>query len=154
MNIKKRTLSRIIAIQVLYQYDFFDGQKDIANLKKNISHILQSYLENSDELKKLANEELSKIVDLEFLENLLEKIISNLPEIDAIITQNVKNGNRFASEKDILKQILRLGTFELKFIHETPKNVIISEYTNIASQFYEPNIINFVNGVLENIVNS
>ncbi|MFC1659078.1 transcription antitermination factor NusB [Pseudomonadota bacterium] len=144
MILKKRSFSRLIAIQALYQYDFFSTKKSLDEIK---NEIIDYYL-GKNQNKKISK--LSNIVDINFLENLLNGIWINLEKIDNII-KNIKTNVEITKVDLMLKQILRLGTLELVFIKNIPKNVTINEYVNITSQFYEKNVTNFINGVLEYI---
>ena len=48
----------------------------------------------------------------------------------------------------ILLTGLLMSYRELKFINKTPFKVIIDEYVNIASSFYDKKSVDFVNAIL------
>ena len=166
MTIKKRTLSRLTAVQVLYQYDFFKGVEEPSKIKAGVlDYYLKSKIEDFDltETQTASNvkveeskeaPKLSKIIDLGFLDKLLDNIFANLVDIDETIQKFVNDKEDPRKTDELLREILRLAVLELKFIKDAPKNVIINEYTNLTGQFYEKNITSFVNGVLENIAKS
>jgi N utilization substance protein B len=135
----KRNFSRLIAVQVLYQYDFYKSEKDLSSLKADtIDCFKVEYAEKYD-----------KLADVEFVDVLVDGVIKNLEKIDAKIKEfSIKEQK---SQDDFLKQIIRLAVFELEILKDAPVKVVINEYVNISSEFCDEKIVNFVNGILDNI---
>lgn len=141
---RKRTLSRLMAIQIFYQFDFFNREK---NLEEILREVVENYLLDT---KKDPTSFRSKI-DENFLNDLVFGVASDVTKIDLEITNFLKAGHRLENLDDVLKQLLRMGTFELKFLQEIPFKVIINEYVNIASCFFPTPKIPFVNATLNNL---
>lgn len=140
---KKRSLTRLIAIQVAYQFCFFDEKKDLAAVKNDV---IQNYVIDADDNISSYEDK----IDEEFLDNLLyslevkDKIIEEIQPF-------LKEGFSFERLDDVLQQILSFATFELKFMKDTPFKVVIDEYVDITASFFEEKKITFINGILENM---
>ncbi len=143
----KRSLSRLIAVQSLYQYDFYHGEKDIHQLAQQLS---ENYFLSEEEEKPTSY--LNKI-DPALLETLLSGIILVLPTVDEEIKSFLKDEWRIENLPDLMLPILRLGSFELKFMKNIPIKVAISEYVDLAACYYEEKKVTFINKVLQNIAN-
>lgn len=143
-NLRKRTLSRLIAIQVFYQYEFFERKKDITNLK---NEILENYALE-------ANETISsyrKKVDEVLIDNLLNGILQDEEKIKKEITTLLKEGYYLENLEEVLRHLILIAAFEINNSGDTPLKVIISEYVDIAAAFFPDKKITFVNGILENL---
>ncbi len=143
-KINKRSVTRLIAIQTLYQYYFYEQKHDIATLKKEL---LDNYL-----LSEESNiEPYHDKIDTKLLQNLTSKIIILLPEIDQDINEFLQEQWDLEKLPDVLLQILRMANLELKLAKDTPVKVILSEYVDIAACFYDSQKVTFVNSILENL---
>ena len=141
---KKRSLSRLMAVQILYQNDFFAGEKTIAEIKKDL---IENYTLNDDEEPTSYHEK----IDEEFLENLLTGSTLDCEGIDGEVAYLIKDGWNLDRLDEILLQILRLGTFELKFVRDIPAKVIIDEYVDITSAFFSDKRLTFANATLDSL---
>lgn len=143
----KRSFSRLVALQSLYQYDFYQGGVDIDMVAKKL---LENYFLSGDE--EISSSYQNK-VDNNLLESLVSGIILVTPLIDKEIQLSLNAGWEIDKLSDVLLPILRLAIFELKFMEQTPTKVIINEYVDLAACFYEEKKVTFVNGFLQNIAN-
>lgn len=81
------------------------------------------------------------------MEHLVRGVIKNIDEIDSLIT-------RFAPEWPldqitiVDRNVLRLGTYELRYDSEIPAKVAINEAIELAKAFGGESSGKFVNGVL------
>jgi transcription antitermination protein NusB len=127
-----RHLSRTIAMQSLYQWDFLGMPED-----KDISEIIEF---NRSEFA-------PKFDDEEFVEELVDGVIKHQSGIDEVIT-------KFAPEWPIEtitfidRSVLRLGVYELKYAEKIPAKVAINEAIELAKGFGGQSSGKFVNGVL------
>ena len=126
----KRSTSRRLAMQILYQYDM--GQQDIDSVVSLASQS-ESFLEET----------------LEFANFLVLGVLDNLAEIDKLI---VEKSIGWSIERITLvdKAILRLAIYEAKFL-KTPPSVVINEAVNLAKKFSTDDSSKFVNGILGNL---
>ena len=131
----KRTLSRIIAMQVIYNYNMtktldFNGIIDIVN----------------DETCEY---------DLEYLKELVNGVIDNQSQIDFMISINLK---KYTLDRlsVVDRSLIEIGTYELLFTN-TPKNIVINEIVEISKEYSELDdykTSKFNNAVLDAIAKS
>ncbi len=88
-----------------------------------------------------------------FAEQLLRGIESNRERIDEALkatTQNWRLERMAATDRSIL----RLAAFEIMFFDETPGPVAINEAIELAKRYGTNNSSQFVNGILDRLLNS
>ncbi|MFT6077576.1 MAG: N utilization substance protein B [Myxococcota bacterium] len=145
-NLPKRFLSRLIAVQSFYQYEFYQKKKPIDILSKNL--VDNYFLVESEESSSYADK-----IDSDLLESLLSGFMLAQDKIDDEITPFLKGEWKIEDLADLILPILRLATFELKFMKDVPTKVVISEYVDLAACFYDAKQVTFVNSILQNIAN-
>lgn len=125
-----RHLGRTIAIQTLYQWDFNDRKIDILEvLRQNRESFAPEFNDGG------------------FMEHLVKGVVEHIEEIDSLIT-------KFAPEWPldqitiVDRNVLRLGTYELRYDLEIPAKVAINESIELAKAFGGESSGKFVNGVL------
>ena len=101
--------------------------------------------EESDILEDANNE------GLEFTSKILKTFATNYNEINEIISSNLK-GYTINRLNKIDLAIITLAVIELKFINETPKEIVINEAVELAKKYSTEKSPRFVNGVLADIV--
>ena len=140
-SIRKKTASRIAAIQILYLHQFNDQP-----LFESISTYELHY-------KKFLLEKLDiKELDTNLLSDLLENFDKNMDAYDTIIEKNLSKDWKIARLGKNELNILRLSIFELKFFRKFDKKTIINEYVSLFNNFCgEPD---FANGFLNNVLKS
>lgn len=126
-----RHLSRTIAMQTLFAWDFNGREKD--GLDELIGENLEQFAPGFD--------------DHGFVKDLTEGVIKKIDDIDNYII-------KFATEwpldqiNTVDRNILRIGVFELVFDEKIPAKVAINEAIEIAKAFGGESSGKFVNGVL------
>lgn len=141
----RRTLSRLIAVQILYQKSF--NQIDESNIGQIKNDVVENYLiDFNDEI-----ESYREKIDENFLDNLLSGLPMVIDTIDEIIEKNLKKNWQIKDLDEILLQILRLAIFELKYIKNIPVKVVIDEYVSISASFFDEKKVTFVNATLDKI---
>jgi N utilization substance protein B len=125
-----RHLSRTIAMQTLFAWDFNDKKDDLDDL---IKENFKQFAPNFD--------------DQGFVENLVFSTVKNLDKIDNYI---VKYATEWPLDQitAVDRNILRLGVCELIFDEKMPAKVAINEAIEIAKSFGGDTSGKFVNGVL------
>lgn len=125
-----RHLARAIALQSLYEWDFHGCVGDVHGI---IVRNLEEFAPKLDEK--------------EFAQKLVKGIAEHRDDIDATIT-------RFAPDWPLPKitvvdrNVLRIGTYELKYDTDIPSKVAINEAIELAKTFGGESSGKFVNGVL------
>ncbi len=140
-SIRKKTASRIAAIQILYLHQFNDQP-----LFESISIYELHY-------KKFLLEKLDiKELDTNLLSDLLDNFDKNADAYDIIIEKNLSKDWKIERLGKNELNILRLSIFELKFFKKFDKKTIINEYVSLFNNFCgEPD---FANGFLNNVLKS
>lgn len=145
-KVNKRSFSRFFATQILFSY-FSDTSesKDISDLK---SFMEEYYI--SDEFSQDDSEEYKKDVNIDFLDELLNGVLNNLEKIDNILNENLTGKYTFNVIDKLIAIILRLAVYEFNWTN-TDKKIIINEYVDIASEFFDPKATSFVNAILDKL---
>lgn len=142
--IVKKSVARLMAIQILFQFDFYNKAKSIEDIKEEI---LDSYLiDFEDDIKSFRSK-----IDKKHLNNIIPDIVKVINIIDQEITKFLDPEFTLDKIENITKQILRVAIFEIKYFDKIPAKVIINEYTDIASSFDGETKVKFVNSILDNI---
>ncbi len=128
-----RHLSRSIAMQSLYEWDFF-GQKT-GTLETIIERNIAEFgpgLENKD-----------------FIRQLIKGVVDHLSQIDKIISASAPEWP-LAQIPVVDRNVLRLGLYELLFANkeEVPPKVAINEAIELGKNFGGESTGRFINGVL------
>lgn len=126
-----RHLSRTIAMQTLFAWDFNDRQN--TNLDELIKENFLQFAPNFD--------------DHGFVENLVKGVLSRVEDINAYI---IKYATEWPLDQITIidRNILRLGIYELVFDKSIPAKVAINEAIEMAKTFGGDSSGKFVNGVL------
>ena len=140
-SIRKKTASRIAAIQILYLHEFNDQPlfESISTYELHYKKFLLKKLDIND-------------LDTNLLSDLLENFDKNKDAYDTIIEKNLSKDWKIGRLGKNELNILRLSIFELKFFKKFDKKTIINEYVSLFNNFCgEPD---FANGFLNNVLKS
>ncbi len=131
---RKRTLAREFALQLLYQTDITHDTYDIS-----LNNFWQAHSEENieEEVKKFTNE-------------LVKGVTENLAVIDVKIAQYATNW-QLKRMAVVDRNILRMGCFELMFCDDIPFKVSINEAVELAKKYSSLEASKFVNGILDKI---
>ncbi|MEK7618264.1 MAG: transcription antitermination factor NusB [Patescibacteria group bacterium] len=130
-----RHLSRSIAVQSLFEWDF-NGRVS------KIKTIAKGQMKNAK----------SEIKEPEFIFQLAEGVAENLAAIDDLI---VKHAPEWPVDQISLvdRNVLRVGIYELMFLKQVPPKVVINEAVELAKTFGGDASGKFINGVLGALYN-
>jgi transcription antitermination protein NusB len=125
-----RHLSRTIAMQSLFAWDFNGRQENLKNVIK-------------EHIQEFAGE----VEDTAFIYELSDGVAKNLSQIDEII---IKHAPEWPIEQipPVDRNVLRLGIYELIFLKQVPPKVAINEAVELGKTFGGEAAGKFVNGVL------
>lgn len=87
----------------------------------------------------------------DYSKKLIAGVIENKTAIDEIIIDQLANWT-YDRVGLVEKTILRIATFELKFLTEIPDGVAINEAVELAHKYGDEKTSKFINGVLSKIV--
>ena len=151
MNISSnKSLSRLAAVQTLFQFDFNKKMKleelnsindmDLSEIYQTIENINS----NMEEFKNLK-------IDKNWFLILVNDVFNNRSIIDASLSNFLESDWSLERMDPTITNILRCAYIEFKNYSNIPSKVVINEYTNIASSFFNKPEVNFVNGVLDKV---
>ncbi|EAC6745624.1 transcription antitermination factor NusB [Listeria monocytogenes] len=86
----------------------------------------------------------------DYMEKLVEGVMANKAEIDAIIEPNLDNW-RMGRLSKVDLSLLRLSVYEIKYLDDVPNRVSLNESIEIAKIYSDEKSSKFINGVLANI---
>lgn len=147
---KPRTVSRMAAVQALYQMDLAgtDAGDVIEQFTAATVKPRQPEADDDGEAESLTSLEGG---DVTFFADVVKGVVRRQREIDPLVDQQLRTGWRLVRVDSILRAILRGGVFELLERSDVPARVTINEYINIAKAFFEADEPKVVNGVLDRI---
>lgn len=129
-----RHLGRVVALQVVYEHSFYEGEAG------KLDQILQRHLEYQSK----------NLTKTDFTVDLVKGVTAKIEELDDLIQPHATQ--RPLPEIPIIDLcILRIGTYELHFADDIPPKVAINEAVELAKHYGGENSSKFVNGVLGTI---
>ncbi len=130
---RKRTQSRVFALQILYQIDIRGD----------------SYIDCLNGFWQTMEEEVEDQVK-DFTTELVLGVTNNIEQIDKKIVEYATNW-QIQRMAVVDRNILRLGCYELIFRGDIPPKVSINEAVELAKKYSSPEAGKFVNGILDKI---
>ncbi len=125
-----RHLARALAMQSLYEWDFYGGNKEAKEI------VERNILEHAAEFD-----------EKEFAQAIVDGVIGHQEEIDTTISKFAPDWP-LAKITTVDRNVLRIGTYELLFNFDIPSKVAINEAIELAKTFGGESSGKFVNGVL------
>ena len=145
-----RSSSRLAAVQALYEYGF--GEKTIDQIAREFMNgdIGAEVIEEKDDF---GTEEFAPVMPAEptLFSGILASYAENADHINEMIKSSLAADWTEDRVEKTLKAILQAGIAELLAFPETPVAVILKEYVDLASCFYDGAEIRVTNGILSNI---
>jgi N utilization substance protein B len=133
---RKRTLAREAALQMLYQAEFLKGD--------SMQTMIMDFWESNSEMDQMSRD---------FAEKIVYGVTKHLDVLDELITRYAQNWN-LSRMAIVDRNVLRLATFELLHCDDIPPKVTINEAVNLAKRFSQNDSGKFVNGILDRVVHS
>lgn len=128
-----RHLGRTIALQTLFEWDFYSGTK---KLEEALQH-------NVDEFT-------PKFKDVDFTVALVNGVVEHIAELNELIRTYAPDWP-LEQITTVDRNVLRIGIYELKHDKTIPPKVAINESIELAKTFGGESSGRFVNGVLGSI---
>jgi len=127
----KRSKSREIALQVLYQIDMGEGDAEEA------FNLFWDHFTPSQDLK-------------DFSQLIVQGVHHHIEEIDAII-EHYSEHWRLKRMTIVDRNILRSAIYELLFCADVPTKVVLNEAVELGKKFGSNKSGSFVNGILDKV---
>jgi N utilization substance protein B len=138
-NPKLRRVSRVSAVQALYQMDV-SGVTNAQVVKEFLDHRF-----GYDDEPGMVH------ADEAYFEDIMAGVVSNQVDIDAAISKHLTEKWPLRRLDATLRALLRSATYEIMRRPDVPAVVIITEYMAIATDFFSGKEPGMVNGVLDKI---
>lgn len=133
-----RTITRENAMRVLYQIFLYKKNK----IDYTTNGIIEEYMNN------IPLEE-RKIINTEFLKELVEGVLNNINDIDNNISKYLENWT--IDRLGLTDQaIIRISVYELLYTN-TPNLVCINEAIELSKKYSDEKVSKMINGVLDKI---
>ena len=133
-----RTITRENAMRVLYQIFLYKKNK----IDYTTNGVIEEYMNN------IPLEE-RKIINTEFLKELVEGVLNNINDIDNNISKYLENWT--IDRLGLTDQaIIRISVYELIYT-DTPNLVCINEAIELAKKYSDEKVSKMINGVLDKV---
>lgn len=136
----QRGVARLAAVQALYQMDIGDAALE------DVMGQFRPRLKGGE-----FNDENYLPGDADFFGQILKGVLKNQLAIDPKIDEALVEDWPVERIDSTLRAVLRAGAFELLYRTDIPKNVVLSEYVDVANAFFEGAETGMVNAVLDKI---
>jgi N utilization substance protein B len=137
---RARTVARLAAVQALYQMELAgEGVETVISEFSN--HRFDSDIEG---------EALAEADETYFAE-IVRGVVTEQRELDAAVKARLASNWRLERLDATLRALLRSGAWELLKQPETPREVVIDEYVELAKAFFDDAEARFVNAALDGV---
>lgn len=138
---KTRHRAREVALQILYRYDVAQ-QTEHTPIPEG-AELLKDLTRHFDHFK--VPEDLRG-----FAAQLVSGTLLKISELDPLIEANTANW-KMSRLAPVDRSLLRMATYEMREIPETPATVVINEAVELAKQFGNEETPSFINGILDSV---
>ena len=133
-----RTMTRENAMRVLYQIFLYKKNK----IEYTVENTINEYMDNMPL-------EDRKTINIEFLKELVEGVLTNIDDIDKEISKYLENWT--IDRLGLTDQaIIRISVYELLYT-DTPNLVCINEAIELSKKYSDEKVSKMINGVLDKV---
>ncbi|MEQ8664367.1 MAG: transcription antitermination factor NusB [Rhodospirillales bacterium] len=147
MSLALRTSSRLAAVQAHYELDLVGG--DAGEVAAAFMSKRWNQAATADSLADITSD--TDTLDEAFFADLMEGTVRELAVIDDKIRGALTKPESYERLEPLVRAILRVGTYELVNRIDVPVKVVISEYIELARDFFEGTQVKLINGVLDTL---
>ena len=137
-----RRLARELALQALYSLDLNDG----LTAPQALSFVAAGAALEPDDGESRERDAQAEL----YAQSLVEGTVEQLAVIDEIVQKASRNW-RLERMARVDRNVLRLATYELRFVLDVPMKVVINEAIEVAKRYGGAESAAFVNGLLDRI---
>ena len=135
-----RTVARLAAAQALYEIE-------VASTSPH--EVVPAFV--SSGFRGLIEDGEAGPADARFFEQLVLGVSGDLPTVDPMLTDALEPEFTLGRLEVLLRAILRLGAYELVALGDVPAKVVITEYVELAHDFFSGREPALVNAVLDRL---
>ncbi|WP_292263400.1 transcription antitermination factor NusB [Brevundimonas sp.] len=137
---RARTIARLAAVQALYQMELAgEGVETV------IDEFSRHRFDADIEGQMLAE------ADEDYFAQIVRGVVTGQVEIDAAVKARLASNWRLERLDATLRALLRCGAWELRDRPDTPREVVIDEYVELAKAFFAEAEAKFVNAALDGV---
>lgn len=137
---RRRSAARLAAVQAIYQ---------MAQTGEAAGEVVRQFEDHRFDAA--PDEAAIADPDRSFFADLVAGAAGRREELEALIGTALARNWSLARIEQVVKAILTVGVFELKYRPDVPAPVVINEYVEIAHAFYAEGEPGFVNSVLDRL---
>ncbi|HRH19177.1 MAG TPA: transcription antitermination factor NusB [Brevundimonas sp.] len=137
---RARTVARLAAVQALYQMELAGAGVE-AVIREFSDHRFDDSLED----------ELMAEADEVYFADIVRGVVADQARVDAAVTRRLAEGWKLARLDATLRALLRSGVWELIQRPDTPREVVLDEYVELAKAFFDDRDAGFVNAALDGV---
>ena len=136
-----RSVARLTCVQALYQMEISG-----VGVETIVREFSQHRFDRDLEGERLAQ------ADEEFFADILRGVVADRETVDEVITRRLAEGWRLERIDATVRAILRCAVYELTGSPQTPREIAIDEYVEVAKSFFGASSETaFVNGILDRV---
>jgi N utilization substance protein B len=139
---RARSVARLAAVQALYQMEV-SGVGAEAVVREFAEFRFDRDIEG--EQQQLAQ------ADEAYFGEIVKGVVADQADIDRAIVKRLATGWRLERLDATVRAILRAGAYELMRKPETPTEVVIDQYLELAKSFFDATETGFINAALDGI---
>ena len=147
MSLALRTSSRLAAVQAHYELDLVGG--DAGEVAAAFTSKRWNQAATVDRIDDIATD--APAMDEAFFSDLMDGTVREISPIDERICDALSKPESFTRLEPLVRAILRVGTYELVYRIDVPAKVVISEYVELARDFFDGTQVKLINGVLDTL---
>ncbi|WP_375326722.1 transcription antitermination factor NusB [Candidatus Tisiphia endosymbiont of Nemotelus uliginosus] len=148
-KISSKTIARIAAVQLMYQYQL---EVPAPNINLLMQQMIQFY--QDERARNNSNNSIKVKFSISYFEALVKCVVLKLAQIDNIIIKYLASEWAITNLPILLVALLRVAVCELLYFPHVPRKVIINEFTDIGSDMVNDHEVAFINSILDNIATS
>ena len=137
---RARTVSRLAAVQALYQMELAETGVD-AVIQEFSDHRFDDRLDNAWMAE----------ADEAYFAEIVRGVVEHQARVDRLIAQRLAEGWKLARLDATVRALLRAGAWELMERPDTPREVVLDEYVELAKAFFDDKDARFVNAALDGV---
>ncbi len=142
-KIRAKINSRILAVQCIYAYETWLYHSESVDINQLVIDVVS--INNLD----LLNLKTNDPIDKKYLLKMIRGVVADLSALDQKASLYIAHNWKIERLPKLVKNIIRLGIYELINTKEVNKSIIIDEYLEIAKLFKHEGEVGFINTVLD-----
>lgn len=139
----RRSASRLAAVQALYQIDVTGAPAESV-----MTEFVRYRMHAKQGMPETGETDRTHFVDV------VRGSTGDREHLDRMLTASLSEGWALERMDRVLCATLRAGAYELAARSDIPARVVISEYVDVASAFFEGREPGFVNGILDRLAHT